>query len=87
VTGGTAALSTSISVGYVVWLIRGGQVLAALMAHLPAWSLIDPLPILGSFDKRDDENDDSLQSMLEEQPPPSDKAASGPNAQSLSTSQ
>ncbi len=69
VTGGTAALTTSISVGYVVWLIRGGQVLAALMAHMPAWSLIDPLPILGSFDKRDDETEDSLQSMLDEPEP------------------
>lgn len=68
ITGSAAAFSTTISVGYAIWLIRGGQVLAALMAHLPAWLLIDPLPILGSFEKRDDDSGESLQSYLDETP-------------------
>ncbi len=83
ITGSAAALSTSISVGYVVWLIRGGQVLVALMAHLPAWALIDPLPILGSFDKREEESDESLQTYLAE--PRVTKTTSNAEAELAST--
>ena len=64
--GGSAVLATSISAGYLVWMIRGGQVLAAMMANLPAWQLMDPLPILGGWVEKDDETDKSLESLLEE---------------------
>ena len=47
-------------------MIRGGQVLAAMMANLPAWQLMDPLPILGGWVEKDDETDESLESLLEE---------------------
>ena len=63
--GSSAALASSITVGYLVWLIKGGQVLAAVMANLPAWRLIDPLPILSSIADNDDD-DDSLQTIIEE---------------------
>jgi nucleoside permease NupC len=61
--GGTAAIASSITVGYLVWLIKGGQVLAAIMANLPAWQLIDPLPILNSIID-DDEDEDSLHKII-----------------------
>ena len=66
VTGGSVAFTTSITAGYLVWLIRGGQILTALMANIPAWRLIDPLPILGRLPVEDDEDDDSLATMLAE---------------------
>ena len=65
VIGSAAGLTTSLSVGYVVWLVRGGHILAGLMAQLPAWQLIDPLPILGTLmSEEDDEEDDSLESLV-----------------------
>ena len=54
VIGSAAGFTTSLSVGYVVWLIRGGHILAGLMAQLPAWRFIDPLPILGALADDDD---------------------------------
>ena len=63
--GGTAAIASSVTVGYLVWLIKGGQVLAAIMANLPAWQLIDPLPILNSMID-DDEDEDSLHKIISE---------------------
>ena len=65
--GGVAGLTTTLSVGYVVWLIRGGQLLVGLMAQLPAWQLIDPLPILAGLNDDDEEEelDDSLESIVE----------------------
>jgi hypothetical protein len=61
VLGATTVVSTALSLGYVIWLVRGGAIFASLVASLPAWTLIDPLPILTSFDetreskKEDDE--------------------------------
>jgi hypothetical protein len=64
--GQVAGLTTTLSVGYVMWLIRGGQILAGVMSQLPAWRFIDPLPILsslpGQFESRED---DSIESLLD----------------------
>ena len=48
------AVSTSIvatgtlSVGYVVWLVRGGVLMSSMLSALPAWQMIDPLPVLAA---------------------------------------
>ena len=62
----TMAVSTGISIGYVIWLIRGGVLLSSLLASVPAWTAIDPLPVLSSFatGRSDDVEDDSLQEIL-----------------------
>ncbi len=64
--GGSAVLATTITAGYLIWLIKGGQIVAAVMANLPAWRLIDPLPILNSIIDDDEEVDDSLDSIIQE---------------------
>ena len=44
---GTALTSAvGLTAGYVLWSIRGGFMLASLAAQMPAWRLIDPLPVL-----------------------------------------
>lgn len=62
----TAAVSASLSIGYVIWLLRGGVLLSSLLASVPAWGSIDPLPVLSSATARrgKDGEDDSLQGML-----------------------
>jgi Domain of unknown function (DUF4347)/Concanavalin A-like lectin/glucanases superfamily/Bacterial Ig domain/Domain of unknown function (DUF2341)/Cadherin domain len=66
VTLGTATgVASGLSVGYVMWLLRGGYIVAGVMAQLPAWGLIDPLPILSQLDDLDDDDDDSLASMVD----------------------
>ena len=64
----SVALTTSLSIGYVVWLLRGGVLLTSLLASMPAWRSIDPLPVLARVAARgkDDEGeDDSLRGLLE----------------------
>ena len=56
--GSTAIVSTSLSVGYVVWLIRGGSLFASLVTSIPAWQAFDPLPVLDAFEEN--ENDDGM---------------------------
>ena len=48
-------LSTGLSVGYVLWLGRGGVLLASLLSALPAWSTLDPLPVLAQVRRRDEQ--------------------------------
>jgi hypothetical protein len=68
------AVSTGLSVGYVLWLLRGGVLLASLLTSIPAWRLLDPLPVLGRVGGQSDEDDESLEEMVDNQP---DRAAAG----------
>jgi hypothetical protein len=40
------AVSGGLSVGYVIWLLRGGLLLSSLLSSLPAWHAVDPMPVL-----------------------------------------
>ena len=42
------AVTGGLSVGYVVWLVRGGVLVSSLLSALPAWQLIDPMPVLAA---------------------------------------
>jgi hypothetical protein len=42
------ALSSGLSIGYVIWLIRGGVLLSSMLSALPAWQMLDPLPVVTS---------------------------------------
>lgn len=50
VVGTTKVVSTSLTVGYVVWMVRGGTLAASLVASLPAWTSFDPLAIVSGVD-------------------------------------
>ena len=65
VVGTTSVASTTLSVGYVLWLLRSGSVLVGLVSSLPAWTMMDPLPVLEeALAATGGEDDDSLQAML-----------------------
>jgi hypothetical protein len=66
VVGSTAVVSTSVSVGYVMWLLRGGSLLTTFLSSLPAWQAFDPLAVLESFDENGDQgtDDESLESLV-----------------------
>ncbi|MCS7469204.1 DUF4347 domain-containing protein [Stieleria sp. ICT_E10.1] len=63
--GSFAGVSSALSVGYVVWTVRGGLLATSLLAHLPAWSFVDPLLVLDELDDEDEADDDSLAEMLD----------------------
>jgi hypothetical protein len=71
---GTSVVSlTGLTVGYVIWLIRGGSLLASTISALPAWFSFDPLPVLEDFEetpgarrrRRADCDDFTFESLLE----------------------
>ena len=53
----STAIGTGLSVGYVLWLARGGVLVASLMSSVPAWASVDPLPVLAQM-RRDPDGDD-----------------------------
>lgn len=67
VRAGATALTTGLSIGYVLWLLRGGLLLSSLLTSLPAWRFIDPLPVLAHLEtnsETDTEDDDSLEAVI-----------------------
>ncbi len=62
----SAGLSAGVSIGYVIWLLRGGVLLSSLLAAMPAWVALDPLPILSKSHDRSMDEDEvaSLQAIL-----------------------
>jgi hypothetical protein len=66
VVGTSAVFSTSVSVGYLIWLLRGGSLLTTFLSSLPTWQAFDPLAVLESFDQSGNENEDteSLTSLV-----------------------
>ena len=68
VAGSGVAVSAGLSIGYVVWLTRGGLLIASFASSMPAWRLIDPIPVLASLAVQSDGRADqeSLQSLVRE---------------------
>jgi len=44
--GSVAVLSLAATAGYVLWSLKGGYLLASMLSQLPAWRLVDPLPVV-----------------------------------------
>ena len=63
--GSVAVASLGVTVGYVIWTIKGGYLLASVLSTLPAWRFMDPLPIFDAaaagtwqFDEDDEETEE-----------------------------
>ncbi|MFO1005951.1 MAG: Ig-like domain-containing protein [Planctomycetaceae bacterium] len=65
VVGSTTVVTGGMAVGYVVWLIRGGSLLATMVSVVPSWTSFDPLPVMERFaaEVRDDDKE-SLDSIV-----------------------
>ncbi|MCP4377995.1 MAG: hypothetical protein GY794_17705, partial [bacterium] len=50
--GAVEGITTLMLAGYVVWIFRGGTLLSAILATIPAWKNFDPLPILDLSEKQ-----------------------------------
>src|SRR5205823_13461778 len=49
VAGSATFASLGLSVLYILWTIRAGYLLASVLSTMPAWTFVDPLPILEHF--------------------------------------
>jgi len=53
-------VSLGLSLLYVMWLIRGGVLMGSYLSALPAWRVLDPLPVLSRIDDDVEDDDDAL---------------------------
>ncbi|GAB3760876.1 hypothetical protein GCM10028796_10170 [Ramlibacter monticola] len=53
-----AGLSLGVSVAYVLWLVRGGVLVGSYLSALPAWRLLDPLPVLARAGEEEEDEDE-----------------------------
>lgn len=67
--GVSVVTGAGLTIGYVAWLIRGGVLLTSLLSTMPAWRLLDPLPILNSGGKHRGDDDESLEAQVDTAPP------------------
>lgn len=44
--GGASLITAGASIAYFLWMVRGGSLFSGLLSAIPAWNVIDPLPIL-----------------------------------------
>ncbi len=63
--GSAVGITTGLTVGYVLWTVRAGYVLTTLIAQVPAWRVVDPLPILTSLDGQSEGDGESLQTIIQ----------------------
>jgi hypothetical protein len=61
VTVSVAGVSLGLSLVYVLWLIRGGVLMGSYLSALPAWRILDPLPVLAR--RGEDEEPDEEEAM------------------------
>jgi hypothetical protein len=69
VVGSAVTVTTGLTAGYVLWMIRGGLLISSIIAQMPAWRLVDPLVILSHLDedlleRRDDEEAETIESIV-----------------------
>ena len=65
VVGSAGSAAGVISVGYLLWIIRGSTVITVLTSSLPSWRMVDPAAILTAYRSSiDDDDDDSVEGML-----------------------
>ncbi len=84
---GTRAVTVTsgFSIGYLIWLLRGGVLIGSVMSSLPAWRTLDPLPVLNNMDDDiGDSDSETLESMVDERDTKSRKQTPGKPQQKVS---
>lgn len=62
-----SSITGVLTVGYVLWMVRGGMLMASFVSSIPAWQSVDPLNIVefGSLGSADGD-DESLESIVDQ---------------------
>jgi hypothetical protein len=63
VVGSVSVVTTGFSVGYLLYLVRGGMLLSGLLTQIPTWSMLDPLMVIDGVGKDDDK--ESLETIMD----------------------
>lgn len=82
--GATATTTAGITAGYVVWVLRSGLLMSTAFANLPMWRFMDPLTILDSKAGGDEEDGESLHTLVAEESPADEQDSREPISSGVS---
>jgi VCBS repeat-containing protein len=68
--GSVGAVTTGLSVGYIIWFVRGGMLLSGLLAQMPAWQMLDPLLVIDDPSRKEDDDEETIGSIVDSQQQP-----------------
>ncbi|WP_168565747.1 cadherin domain-containing protein [Crateriforma spongiae] len=66
VVGFAVSTAVAVSIGQAVWVVNAGYLASSALFVLPAWRTLDPLPVLDTMDGKFDDDDESLDSILDD---------------------
>ena len=46
---------------YVLWLVRGGVLMGSYLSALPAWRILDPLPVLARRGDEEEQDEEGIE--------------------------
>ncbi len=46
-------MTTGLSVGYVLWIVRSGYLLTGVLSSMAPWMMVDPLLVLDYLDDKE----------------------------------
>lgn len=64
VVGSAGSAAGIISVGYLLWILRGSTVITVLTSSAPRWRMVDPTAILSAYRGSIDYDEDQMEKML-----------------------
>jgi len=64
VVGSAGSAAGIISVGYLLWILRGSTVITVLTSSAPRWRMVDPTAILTAYRGSIDYAEDQMEDML-----------------------
>jgi hypothetical protein len=64
VVGSAGSAAGIISVGYLLWILRGSTVITVLTSSAPRWRMVDPTAILNAYRGSIDYDEDQMEEML-----------------------
>jgi hypothetical protein len=69
-TVSVAGVSLGLSLVYALWLIRGGVLMGSYLSALPAWRILDPLPVLAQAGAESEDDEDDFMNRPDDGPDP-----------------
>ena len=70
--GATGIITLSLSASYAFFTVRAGTMISSFLATMPAWTLVDPFPVLTYIDDKEKrkkrgerEDEETLESMVQ----------------------
>ncbi|WP_203329005.1 cadherin domain-containing protein, partial [Candidatus Laterigemmans baculatus] len=62
--GSVDATAAFVSIGYVMWTLRGGLFVTSMFGSLPAWRMIDPTSLLLAYRNRQADAGDAIENLV-----------------------